>query len=265
MVRHEDAQIVRAAKCVVDWVGLELRLQAMQVVKVQLGHGGVLVRRRVPPETISPEGYLRKQRALSLAPKGSQILTGRGACRYYAALMSVTLPARLDPWQAVSREAVFAGSLALVDLPRLREALISEALDAAACADFEIAFRRDEGGRAVVLGRVRATLPLQCQRCLGVVEHSVDAAMNLMLLQGPDLNADLPEPYEPLPVIDGWVVPADLIEDELLLALPQIPMHRVGACRAAELDQGPPAASAAEVEPGRRNPFAVLAGLKTES
>jgi uncharacterized protein len=152
----------------------------------------------------------------------------------------------------------------LADLPRLREALMGEALDAAAGADFEVAFRRDEGGRGVVLGRVRATLPLQCQRCLGVVEHGVDAAMHLMLLQGPDLNADLPEPYEALPVIDGWVAPADLIEDELLLALPQIPMHSVGACRAAEPDQGRQAVSTG-AEPGRRNPFAVLAGLKTQS
>jgi len=180
--------------------------------------------------------------------------------------MSAALPAQLDPWQAVARGAAFAGSLALTDLPRLRELLVSAALDAAAPVTFEIAFRRDEAGRPVVLGWVRALLPLQCQRCLGVMEHSIDASVRLMLMQGPNPGQDPPDPYEALPVIDDRIRPAELIEDELLLSLPQIPMHPEGVCQAA-VQTSVPAGNAGDAAPaeapaGRTNPFASLAGWK---
>ncbi len=152
--------------------------------------------------------------------------------------MSAALPAQLDPWQAVGREAAFAGSLALVDLPRLREVLVGTALDAAAPAAFEIAFRRDEAGRPVVLGWVRAVLPLECQRCLGVVEHSVDAPIRLLLTQGPILGQDPPEPYEALPVIDDRVRPAELIEDELLLCVAADPDAPCGGVPDGGADPG---------------------------
>jgi DUF177 domain-containing protein len=177
--------------------------------------------------------------------------------------MSAVLPAQLDPWQAVAREAAFAGSVALADLPRLREVLVGAALDAAAPATYEIAFRRDEAGRPVVLGSVRALLPLECQRCLGVMEHSVDARIRLMLTQGPNL-AEPPEPYEALPVTDDRVRPAELIEDELLLSLPQIPMHPVGVCRTALQTSVPRGAEDDEVDADRPKPFAVLAGWKAD-
>jgi uncharacterized protein len=179
--------------------------------------------------------------------------------------MSAALPAQIDPWQAVVREAAFAGSLALTDLPRLSEVLASAA---PAPARFEIAFGRDEAGRPVVLGRVRAVLPLECQRCLGVMEHSVDVAIHLMLVPGPEPTQDPPEPYEPLAVVDDRVRPAALIEDELLLALPQIPKHPPGACRPAVTSAGPPGADAgpesAAAATDRPRPFALLAGWKAD-
>ena len=182
--------------------------------------------------------------------------------------MSAAVPAQLDPWHAVAREAAFAGSLALMDLPRLRELLVPAALDAAARATFEIAFRRDEAGRPVVLGWVRALLPLECQRCLGVMEHGVDASIRLMLMHGPNLAQDPPDPYEALLVIDDRIRPAELIEDELLLSLPQIPTHPVGVCQAAVQTSAPPGnagdAAPTEMAADRPKPFASLAGWKAD-
>ena len=182
--------------------------------------------------------------------------------------MSAALPAQLDPWQAVAREAAFAGSLALSDLPRLREVLVGAVLADSAPAAFEIAFRRDDAGRAVVEGRVRAVLPLTCQRCLEVVEHRVDAAIQLMLTGGPGPAEEPPEPYEALPVVADRVHPAEMIEDELLLSLPQIPWHPFGVCQAAAqaspvqpVDDG---RAAADLAGDRPKPFGVLAGWKVE-
>ena len=182
--------------------------------------------------------------------------------------MSAALPAQLDPWQAVAREAAFAGSLALSDLPRLRDLLVGAVLARSAPATFEIAFRRDEAGRAVVVGRVRAVLPLTCQRCLKVVEHGVDAAIRLMLTDGTGLAEEPPETYEALPVVGDRVRPAEMIEDELLLSLPQIPRHPFGVCQAAA--QSSPAQpvddgqAAADLAGDRPKPFGVLAGWKVD-
>jgi uncharacterized protein len=182
--------------------------------------------------------------------------------------MSAALPAQLDPWQAVARGAAFAGSLALTDLPRIGGILVPAALDAAARATFEIAFRRDEAGRPVVLGWVRASIPLECQRCLGVMQYSVDAPIRLMLTHGPDLAQEPPDPYEALPVIDDRIRPAELIEDEILLALPQIPTHPLGVCQMAVKASGPPGkerdAAPAETAADRPKPFAALAGWKAD-
>jgi uncharacterized protein len=121
----------------------------------------------------------------------------------------------------------------------------------------------------VVLGSVCAVLPLECQRCLGVVEHRVEAPIRLVLTDGPDLMQDPPEPYEALPVMDGLVRPAVLIEDELLLALPLIPMHASGLCRTDQASQARAArgggGASPEVAAERPNPFAVLAGWKSQS
>ena len=194
---------------------------------------------------------------------GASPLTCMTRHRYYAALMSAALPAQLDPWQAVARGAAFAGSLALMDLPRLRELLVPAALDAAPPASFEIAFRRDEAGRPAVLGWVRAIVPLECQRCLGVMEHSVDASIRLMLMQGPNPGQHPPDPYEALLVIDDRICPAELIEDEILLSLPQIPTHPVGVCQTAVQTSVPAGTAGDEAAAGRPNPFASLAGWKT--
>jgi len=196
--------------------------------------------------------------------------------------MSAALPAQIDPWQAVAREAAFAGSLALSDLPRLRELLAGVPAQPPPRATFEIAFRRDAAGRAVVVGSVWAMIPLECQRCLGVLEHRVDAAIRLMLTDGAAAAkgppVEPPEPYEALPVFDDRVRPAELIEDELLLALPQIARHPFGVCqmdlagsgapdpgRGEGLSPGPGAARGGAPAAERPKPFAVLAGWKADT
>jgi uncharacterized protein len=165
----------------------------------------------------------------------------------------------------------------LAALPRVSEVLVKEALegdvpdgvlpDGAASATYELTFRRDEAGRPVVLGRVQGALPLECQRCLGVVIHQVDAQVHLILVRG-DTAGDFPEPYEPLPVVADRVSLADLVEDELLLALPQIAMHPPEVCHPAVQVQGPAGAGSAEAAEDlakRPNPFAALAGWKSET
>jgi len=166
--------------------------------------------------------------------------------------MRPVLPSLLDPWRAVDNCAVFAGCLPLSGLSRLRDLL----LEAAGDVRFRLAFSRDEARRGVLRCEVAATLRLPCQRCLEALDHRVEMSTWLALVSGTEEERRLPDRYDPLPVEDGLIRPGDLIEDELLLALPQISMHEPVACVGRSLDVG-----AGSSRSGGASPFAVLAGL----
>jgi uncharacterized protein len=130
---------------------------------------------------------------------------------------------------------------------------------------YRLEFGQNGDGRGIVSGHVSAMLPLRCQRCFETYTLEVDAPISLALVEGIDEAAALPGHYEPLLVEERLIRPADLIEDELILAVPAIPRHEEGRCQ-------PPAGTLAEAAEGmdeecgdaqgKRRPFAVLASLK---
>ena len=175
--------------------------------------------------------------------------------------MSAPLPEQLDPWRAVQCGSTFAGEAELDALPRLRAAVNG----AAGGAWYVLSFHRDEQGQAVVTGRVSMRLRLICQRCLGEVEVEVDAAIGLVLVRavgerdrlGLGEMPGLPDDLDSMPLGDEPVRALDWVEDEILLALPLVPLHPSDACGARTDAQGD------EPAPVRRaNPFAVLAALR---
>jgi uncharacterized protein len=169
--------------------------------------------------------------------------------------MSSPFPDLLDPWRAVDKCLVYAGILPLSNMSRLRGLL----LDATGDVTFRLAFQRDEGRRAILHCETATTLKLRCQRCLDGLDHRIVTDTSLALVSGAAEERLLPESYDPLPVSSGPIRLADLVEDELLLALPQIPMHEPDVCGAVVGGQG---ASQGPVD--RDRPFAVLAGLGRE-
>jgi uncharacterized protein len=197
--------------------------------------------------------------------------------RYFCALMSGAPLERVGPWRACRRELVFAGDALLSAMPRLAAALAgSETTDASVdagleastsdgAARYELRFGRDRQGRSVVLGRVRARLRLPCQRCLEAVEIPVDAPIALALIRRDEDALDLPEHLDPWLVTEDRLNPLDLVEDELLLAVPQIPRHPAGMCGpglSAGDELEAPAADTDARSNATRRPFAILASLK---
>jgi uncharacterized protein len=185
--------------------------------------------------------------------------------------MRDALPQVVDPRRLAELNRALAGRLPLAALPRL--ATILEDRDAGcgdqASAAFELRFRRDASGRYLVAGRVDATLRLRCERCMGALDLPVSSGFTLAVVEGLDEAARLPDDYEPLLVDDGKVDPATLIEDELLLAVPAVPRHAVGACRPPTLDGAPggqssdrPSGEPAGQPSDTDNPFAALAALR---
>jgi len=161
----------------------------------------------------------------------------------------------------VQCERVFVGELGADRLPRL-----AGEVGADWPGRFELRFGRDQEGRAVVRGWVRLTLRMTCQRCMGEMAFPVDAVISWGLLHTEAEADGLPDALDPVVVGDGPVDPSELLEDELLLAIPHVPRHPAGACAEAAPSGDGSTAGASDTQPGvpgRDNPFAVLAALKT--
>ena len=145
----------------------------------------------------------------------------------------------------------FQGTLPIASFGRLRASLAA----AEGVADYDLEFGKDELGVAYLAVRVEASLPLTCQRTLEVYRHPVRVEQRLGLIGDESEEAALPPGYEPLLIADGQVSLADVIEDELILALPVVPL-KPGA--PLEWNDG----AAPPDDDDGPNPFAGLAKLK---
>ena len=177
------------------------------------------------------------------------------------------VPEVLDAWRMVAARRVFEGRLPLSSLSRLRDALCDEALpDEGGAREegmvrFAVEFDRDALQVPYVELRIDAQLPLECQRTLQSFLFPVHVVQRLGLILDEADEAGLPPDYEPLLVpADGMLRPADMVEDELILALPVVPM-KPGT---EEAEQGAEWPATAD-DDMQANPFAALAALKQTS
>jgi len=186
--------------------------------------------------------------------KGYFHLTESGQTHYNCPLMSATLPSVLDAWRMVATGRRFEGLLPLVGFKRLGSSLI----DAEGDCHYVVEFGRDDLGQRYVDLHLQAQLPLLCQRTLERFFHPVDIRQRLGLIRDEAEEAALLPDVEAVLVDDnGSLHPADLIEDELILALPVVPINPDSEAIEAEWP-----ADMVEIEEETPNPFAALSALK---
>lgn len=154
----------------------------------------------------------------------------------------------------VAAKRLFDGRLPLSGMTRLLPALA----DAEGDCRFELEFGVDAMGMRFVEVRVEAKLPLVCQRSLERFIYPVRVTQRLGLVTDESQEAALPEGVEPL-LLDagGELDPAGLVEDELILAVPVVPIDP----DATDVTANWPADIEEEEKP---NPFAALAALKEQ-
>lgn len=170
--------------------------------------------------------------------------------------MSNRLPEFIEPlWLAESGRSL-SGHLPVRGLRRLAESLSGTDGEVEVSMDFGV----DEQGRPRLLGNLFVEVEVLCQRCLEIMRLPLRLDLLLGLVTSDAEGADLPENMEPLVVSGKPMSLADIVEDELILGLPLVPVHPPGAC-SARTEYTTPAEG--EEQPVK-GPFAALAALRTD-
>ena len=171
--------------------------------------------------------------------------------------MSDRLPVHLDPVALADRGRELHGHVPIESFNRLADALHSREGE----LDVALGFRRDADGRRTLAGRIRGALQLTCQRCLAPYALDVDIELDLVLVESEAQAETLPEEQDALVIGDQRSMhTVDMIEDDLILALPIVP--RCGdeaACHpAVELLDSEAIEAGGEDGVERQRPFAGL-------
>lgn len=167
---------------------------------------------------------------------------------------------RIDIDRLVRRGERLSGSWPLSAFERLGSLLAN--------ADGEVRWqasarreRRVEGGDDTYLGlAIQATLQVPCVRCLGPVAVDVDDRREFLLVADEETAERLDDPESELEVVaaDTPFRLAELVEDELILAVPPLPRHE-----ACELPAGHAGENGADAAPDdRQRPFVGLGRLR---
>lgn len=171
-------------------------------------------------------------------------------------------PRHLDVEAFAKDDGVLEGDWPLPALERLADAAHAEARPTEA----DRATWHAEGERRSVRGvepqtwlhlRASARLALVCQRCLGPVDTQIESRRSFLFVAGEDVAAQLDADSEDdVMALTRSLDLRDLVEDELLLALPLVPRHEL--CP----EPLPVPDDVHEAADERPNPFAALAALK---
>ena len=151
----------------------------------------------------------------------------------------------------LTRKADYIGEISLVEMPRL----MSLALKNEGEARVSFSFGFNVLNHAVITGDYAADIVVECQRCLEPMTYSIEQSFELLI----DASDEDIESFQVDSVYtsEGYLDVFEVIEDELILALPIIMMHQDTSCN-TYLQPEPEQVSVEKKD----NPFADLATLK---
>ena len=169
-------------------------------------------------------------------------------------LMSSDLPLTIEPKRLARKGATIAGQYAITDMQRLGGLLH----DQSGQVTFNLDFTHDDDNNvSYIMGNVHVVLNIVCQRCLGLMNFTVDNPVYLGVIGNQEQAQNLPDECEPLLAGDKPIELSTLIEDEIILALPIAAMHDEEKCEATKLTNMNIA--------GKESPFAILKTLTEKS
>jgi uncharacterized protein len=172
--------------------------------------------------------------------------------------MPPELPETIDPMRLAKTGKELSGSYDLRQFDRVNASLED---NSKVQLSFKLEFLRDDKNRLFsVIGDLQTTLPLICQRCMQPMQHQLSAMIKMAIVSNEAEAENLPAEFEPYIDTGVPVKLQDFIEDELLLAMPLVSLHKEQECPAAEKFKHVAKFEGEQI--AKENPFAELKNLK---
>ncbi|MDR3431954.1 MAG: 23S rRNA accumulation protein YceD [Rouxiella aceris] len=171
-------------------------------------------------------------------------------------MQKVKLPLAVDAVRTAQKRLDYIGVYNAEQVTRVAASVVSVDSDVQTSLSFDI----DNQRLAFIKGQSDVAVTLECQRCGKTFEHQVHTTYCFSPVANVEQAEALPEAYEPIEVDEfGEVDLLAMIEDEIILSLPVVPVHESEHCEVSDADMVfgklPP-------EVDKPNPFSVLASLK---
>lgn len=160
------------------------------------------------------------------------------------------LPKQIDPIKLAEMRRHLEGTLALSLMPRLCDLLHDTAGEVTVVLDFGV----DIQGLQYIAGEAKVDVELICQRCMQPFKYALSSQINLSPVKDDSTALMLPGDYEPLMLKDEPIELVEMIEEELILSMPLVALHKPKACTIH--------IKSTESLPKKANPFEILKSLK---
>ncbi|MDF7681108.1 23S rRNA accumulation protein YceD [Enterobacteriaceae bacterium ESL0689] len=171
-------------------------------------------------------------------------------------MQKVKLPLTLDPVHAAQKRLDYAGIYSRNQVERIASSVVSVDSD----VECSLSFTIDNQRLVVIYGDAQVSVTLECQRCGKPFSHRVHTKYCFSPVTRGEQTEALPESYEPIEVNEfGEIDLLAMIEDEIILSLPIVPVHDSEHCEVSDAER---VFGELPEEAQKPNPFAVLASLK---
>lgn len=144
-------------------------------------------------------------------------------------MQNLKLPITIDPYKSAQRRLVCEGFFELSGLERLHAVTVGQGEQ----VNVKVTFDVDEQGLIVISGTGEASVSLTCQRCNDEFSQELKVEFCYSPVKNEEAASQLPSYYDAVELDEnGEVNLRDLVEDELILAIPLIPKHELEDCSA---------------------------------
>lgn len=159
-----------------------------------------------------------------------------------------------DFFKCAERHRSFEGDWPVARFERLKPVLNTDQGQVHARLEFG-----ERSGIAYLKAEISTDLDMICQRCAQPMIQHIEGGFFFGFIRNEDQMDSLPDDMEPLLVVDEEQSVLDLVEDELLLSLPQVNAH-AEECSEYLQQQN----KRLQADKMASNPFAVLKNLMSD-
>ena len=123
--------------------------------------------------------------------------------------------------------------LKLADLPRLTDvsAIVNDVVQANVTGGIQ------HDGKSFIELKILSGLTLTCQRCIGLFDFQINSRSRFIITPTEDELVEISQEAQDINMMlaENELDLIEFVEDELLLALPMVPLHEEGDCERPQL------------------------------